>query len=154
MMDYMAYVWTLSLILCVLMEAATAGLVTIWFMPAGFICLLLAVFEVPIPIQIVTYIGVSAITLVIANVFFRDKLRRVKRTPTNADRVVGMTAVVTVKIDNDLPSGEVTVAGQTWTARSESGELIDVGERVTVERIEGVKLIVRRPWNADKKKGA
>ena len=141
MMDYMAYVWTLSLILCVLMEAATAGLVTIWFMPAGFICLLLAVFEVPIPIQIVTYIGVSAITLVIAYVFFRDKLRR-------------MTAVVTVKIDNDLPSGEVTVAGQTWTARSESGELIDVGERVTVERIEGVKLIVRRPWNADKKKGA
>ena len=144
MMDYMAYVWTLSLIICVLMEAATAGLVTIWFMPAGFICLLLAVFEVPIPIQIVAYIAVSAITLAIANVFFRDKLHRTQKTPTNADRVVGMTAVVTVMIDNDLPMGEVTVAGQTWTARSETGEIIGEGERVTVVRIDGVKLIVKK----------
>ncbi len=152
MMEYMPYIWTLSLILCVLMEAASAALTTIWFMPAGFAALVLSVFDVPIPIQITVYIVVLAVTLVIAKVWLRDKLKRVVPTPTNADRVIGMTAVVTVDIDNDIPTGEATVAGQTWTARSEHGERIAAGERVTVERIEGVKLIVRPAWNADKKK--
>ena len=145
MIEYMPYVWTLSLILCVLMEAASAALTTIWFMPAGFVCLILSIFEVPIPIQIAVYIEISIVTLIVAKIWFRDKLRRIDKTPTNADRVIGMTAVVTEKIDNDAATGKVTVSGQIWTARSETGETIAVDEKVVVEKIEGVKLIVRKP---------
>ncbi len=141
--EYMPYVWTLSLIMCVLMEAATAALTAIWFMPAGFLCLVLSLFDVPVPAQIVIYIITSAVTLVTAKYLLRKRASTRERTPTNADRMIGQTAVVTVAIDNLAPSGEVTVGGQVWTARTSTGEKVAPGEHVTVERIEGVKLIVR-----------
>ena len=46
-------------------------------------------------------------------------------------------------IDNDTRSGAVFADGKTWTARSADGEVIAKGESVQVERMEGVKLIVR-----------
>ncbi len=141
-LNYMPYVWTLSLILCVLMEAATAALTTIWFMPAGFLCLVLSLFNVPVVVQVVVYIVVAGLTLVVAKLIIKRRGGSVPKTPTNADRLIGETAVVTVAIDNLSAKGEVTVKGQTWTARSDNGDVIPAGERVSVIRIEGVKLIV------------
>lgn len=50
---------------------------------------------------------------------------------------------MTEEIDNAAPSGAVYVDGKTWTARSSGGERIPAGELVEIERMEGVKLIVR-----------
>lgn len=144
MLEYMPYVWTLVLILSVLVEAATATLTTIWFMPAGFVCLILSIFEVSIPIQVVTFIVLGILALVLAKTVFNKKLTAREKVPTNADRIIGQTAIVTSEIDNLVPSGEISVAGQHWTARSDSDERIDAGEKVTVVRIEGVKAIVTR----------
>ena len=79
-----------------------------------------------------------------AKAILKRRCRDVPRTPTNADRLIGETAVVTAAIDNLAAKGEVTVKGQIWTARSEDGEAIGSGERVTVKKIEGVKLIVSK----------
>ena len=144
MLQYMPYVWTFILIMSVLVEAATATLTTIWFMPAGFICLILSIFELSLPVQIVTYIVLGAAALVLSKTVFKNKLGPTKKTPTNADRILGETAVVTVAINNELAEGEILVRGQHWSARSAGGEKVAVGERVTVERIEGVKVIVNR----------
>ncbi len=143
MTEYMPYIWTFVLIMSVLVEAATATLTTIWFMPAGFICLILAIFNVSIPIQVVAFIFLGALTLVLSKTVFKNKLAKAPKTATNADRIIGASAVVTGKIDNDLAIGEITVGGQYWTARSDDGTVIPAGEKVTVLRIEGVKAIVR-----------
>ena len=71
------------------------------------------------------------------------KFIKTKLVPTNSDRVIGETAVVTESIDNIQAKGSVKVQGQLWTARSENGEVIPEGSQVTVIRIEGVKLIVK-----------
>lgn len=144
MLEYMPYVWTFLLILSVLVEAATATLTTIWFMPAGFVCLLLSIFNVPLPVQIVTYIVLGVVALLLSKTVFKDKLSAKEKVPTNADRIIGQSAVVIAEIDNDAASGEVSVAGQHWTARSDNGERIGAGEKVTVLRIEGVKAIVEK----------
>ena len=65
-------------------------------------------------------------------------------TATNADQVLGGTARVTETIDNTIPSGEVYIDGKTWTARSEDGDVIARGSMVTIVRMEGVKLFVRK----------
>ena len=70
------------------------------------------------------------------------RLQRPGPTSTNADRVIGATAVVTEAVDNLQGAGRVSVMGNSWAAR---GETIPTGETVTVVRIEGVKLIVARP---------
>lgn len=68
------------------------------------------------------------------------KLFKNKNVETNLDRVVGMTGIVTEKIDGEY--GEVKVDGKKWTAYSD--EQIDVHEKVKVLQINGVKLKVKK----------
>ena len=72
----------------------------------------------------------------------RKKFLQNKETHTNADRVVGQTAVVTEDIDNLAAHGRVEVLGNDWAARSTENVRIQKGTKVQVVRIEGVKLIV------------
>ena len=93
-------------------------------------------------VQLILFVGVS----IAACVAVRPLARRFVApnvVPTNADRLLGAEARVTEEIDNAAPSGAVYVDGKTWTARSSGGERIPAGELVEIERMEGVKLIVR-----------
>ncbi len=64
-----------------------------------------------------------------------------KKESTNLDRVIGAEGIVTEEITK-LKVGEVKVDGKRWSAIS--NELIKVGEEVIIERIDGVKLVVRK----------
>ena len=46
-------------------------------------------------------------------------------------------------IDNLAATGQVRVCGSVWSARSTDGAPIAAGTTVVVDRIEGVKLMVR-----------
>lgn len=142
MLEYMPYIWTAVLILCVLIEAATAGLTAIWFMPAALVCLVLSIFNIKIGVQIIIFIAVGALMLILSKTVFKNFFKKAQKTPTNADRLIGQTALVTATINNEQPSGEVLVGWQHWTARSDDGSIIPEGASVKVIRIEGVKLIV------------
>ena len=65
------------------------------------------------------------------------------KVATNADRLLEMEGRVTETVNNAHSTGAVYIDGKTWTARSADGEVIAKGESVQVERMEGVKLIVR-----------
>ena len=67
-----------------------------------------------------------------------------KAQPTNADRCIGATALVTEAINNEIGTGQVNVKGIIWTARSLGGEQIEKGANVVIEKIEGVKVLVTR----------
>ena len=67
------------------------------------------------------------------------------RERTNADRLIGRTAVVAQDIDNTSGTGEAVVAGMIWTARSSvEGHKILKGDTVKILNISGAKLIVRK----------
>ena len=87
------------------------------------------------------FVLVSAIAVVATRPLVKRIVNK-KAEPTNADMVIGKTGIVTEKIDNLAPSGLVKVSGSVWTARSADNTAIEVGERITVKEINGVKLIV------------
>ena len=63
---------------------------------------------------------------------------------TNADSLIGQTALVTQDIDNLNAKGQVKVEGQIWTARSISDDVqLHEGLKVMIESISGVKVIVK-----------
>ena len=93
------------------------------------------------PVQIVLFLAVSVALLACLRPLVR-KYVSPKITATNADRVIGKTAVVTESIDNIAAQGAVKVGGVVWTARSSGGKPIAAGAQVQVDRIEGVKLYV------------
>ena len=65
-----------------------------------------------------------------------------KLEKTNVDSLIGTTGVVTVTIDNVMATGTAKIGAMEWTARSTSGEVIEAGTLVTVDKVEGVKAFV------------
>ena len=138
----MTIVWTAAIILFGVVEAVTAGLVSIWFVAGSLAALVAAFVDAPLAVQIVLFLVVSAGALALTRPLLR-KITAADATPTNADRVLGAAAKVTETIDNENSSGAVYVDGKTWTARSADGVVIPAGSRVRVEQMEGVKLLVK-----------
>lgn len=135
------FVWIAVMIAAIAVEAATAQLVSIWFAGGGLIGLVAHFLHAPFWVQVIAAAVATLILLLATRPLVRRFLRG-KETRTNADRVVGRTAVVTEPIDNVLAKGRVSVLGNDWTARSLDGGTIPAGTQVRVERIEGVKLLV------------
>ena len=95
-------------------------------------------------IQIVLFILVSVLALIVTRPLVK-KYVNAKVQRTNADSIIGQECVVTEQIDNLAETGAVKVAGKLWTARTADSTVIPKETRVVVERIEGVKAIVKIP---------
>ena len=135
------WIWAVIIIAAVVIEMLTTQLVCIWFAGGALVGLIAHFFGAELWLQVILAAAVTLVLLIATRPFVRRFLEK-KETPTNADRVVGQTAIVTEDIDNVPEKGRVTVLGNDWRARSANGEVIKAGSRVRVERIEGVKLIV------------
>lgn len=133
--------WLIAFIALVAGEAATVGLVCIWFAAGAVGGFLVAVLGGQFWFQLIVFAAVSALALALIRPA-ASRFLRPRRSPTNADRVVNQTAAVTETIDNEVGTGQVNVLGQVWTARSELGVVIPQGSQVKVRRIEGVKVFV------------
>lgn len=139
----MMFVWMALIVIFGILEAATAQLVSIWFVIGAVAALGSYFFKASILTQFIVFVLVSVIVLLITRPIVK-KFTQTKVQPTNADSYVGLDAVVTENISNIYSKGAVKVKGVEWTARSENGDEIAEGEIVTVKSIEGVKLIVER----------
>ena len=133
--------WLAAMIVFGVVEAATVGLVSIWFAVGALVALVAAALGAPVILQVVLFVAGSLVTLLIVRPLAAKYING-RRVPTNADRVIGQEAVVTEAIDNLNAKGQVKVAGAPWTARSQDDSPIPAGTTVKVLRIEGVKLYV------------
>jgi len=137
----MTIVWTAAIILFGVVEAMTAGLVSIWFVAGALVALVAAFVDASLVVQIVLFLVVSAAALAVTRPLLK-KITAANAVPTNADRVLGELAKVTETIDNENSTGAVYVDGKTWTARSADDSVIPAGSRVKIENMQGVKLLV------------
>ena len=138
----MLWFWILLIVALVIIEAVTVQLVTIWFAVGAVGGLIASAFNLDIWIQVLIFVTVSAITLIATRPLVK-RFTKTNKEPTNADRFIGQTAVVTEPIDNIHGKGAVTVGGLEWTARTVNGATVEKDALVTVEKIEGAKLIVK-----------
>lgn len=149
--DLMIWIWLGAVILFGVVELATAGLVSIWFVAGSLAALAGAVLGAELLVQVLLFVCVTAVALAATRPLVRRYTRR-DTVATNADRVLGSRAKVTETIDNENSTGAVYVDGKTWTARSADGTVLPAGSRVEVRRMEGVKLIVEAARKAPEKK--
>lgn len=136
--------WVAALVVFLIVEAVTAGLVSIWFVFGSLVALICAALGAAVWLQIFWFVIISVATLVLTRPLVKRYVDS-RSVATNADRSIGRAAVVTERIDNLAATGAVKLDGVVWTARStDDAVAIEAGERVTVRAIEGVKLIVER----------
>lgn len=141
--DMSTIIWIVAIVIFGVAEAVTAGLTSIWFVLGSVAALIAAICNGPVWLQIAMFFVVSIATLAATRPLVA-KLMKKDIKPTNADRVLGGSARVTERIDNDVPTGAVYIDGKTWSARSSTGEIIEPDAMVRVVRMEGVKLYVEK----------
>lgn len=134
------YFWLAALILFGVVEAATAGIVSIWFAIGALCALIASALHAALWLQITVFLVTSALSLLLLRRAVSSKL--LTTTPTNTDMLIGDIGVVITEIDNLKETGEVKIQGKVWSARSKNGEVIPSGSTVKILSIQGVKLIV------------
>ena len=142
--QYAWIVWLVLAVVLALVEAVTYDLVSVWF-AAGALAAVIPALIAPnaVWLQLAVFLAVSAVLLAFTRKFVKNILH-LHPQRTNADRVIGQTALVKETIDNTRETGRVSVLGMDWSARSADGAVISAGEIVTVRKISGVKLIVEK----------
>lgn len=138
-----AFLWLAAAIILAIVEANTVQLVSIWFAVGALAAMVPAIIGMDFTAQFAVFTVVSILVLAITRPFVKKKLT-VQKTETNSRALIGKVAKVIQPIDNLQSQGRVMVEDMDWSARSENGELIDVGEEVLIKEIQGVKLIVEK----------
>ena len=138
------------MIICVVIEACSLNLTSIWFAVGALAALVVLLCGGGLLPQLIAFTIAAAALLILVRPITR-RLLRPKGARTNADRIVGETALVTEEIDNIHATGAVHILGQIWSARSIDNTVIAAGETVRICSISGVKAMVERTQNPERK---
>ena len=140
-MNWLAILWLVLMVMFILIEASTVSMVSTWFAAGALAALIASLFQAPLWLQLALFAVVSAAMLLalrpLAKKYFTPRLSK-----TNIDALIGSEGLVVERIDNVTASGRVKLAHMEWSARSTSGEVLEEGTRIRVDRIEGVKVFV------------
>ncbi len=135
--------WLILMCVFLIIEAATFGIITIWFAGGALLALLTALIGFDAPIQIIVFVVSSIALLAFTRPFVKKYLQK-NIVKTNVDELIGKVAKVIADIDNISETGKVFVNGNEWTARSDDGKFIEKETIVQIIKVEGVKLIVKK----------
>ena len=141
--QFMPYIWLTIIIVMSIVEACTAQFVSIWFVIGAIVSLVVSIFLPSVTVQIIVFIAVTLLTLLLTRSFVK-KLFNFKKEDTNSGRYIGKVGIVIKTINNEIGEGQVNISGSIWTAKSADDSMINEGENVKVESIQGVKVIVKK----------
>lgn len=141
-MEITIWVWFAVLIICLIIEATTVQLISIWFAIGTIGGLIANTANQSVTVQLITFAVISAICLL----FLRPVSQKFLKNDTdkNINTVLGKEVFITETVNNLNGVGQGKINGSIWTVRSADGSVIPSGETVVCEKIEGVKLIVKR----------
>lgn len=139
----MGILWLVAIIAFAVLESVTAQFVSIWFAGGAFVALIAHLLGASQLVQWITFAVASAIILILTRPIVK-RLTKSDVSVTGTDMLIGKSAVMTKSTDLRGELGEAKADGKIWTVNSADGEPIEDGAVVTIEKIQGVKLIVRK----------
>jgi len=149
MSDWFWVLWCILGAMLIVAEIFTSGFVLFWFGIGALAAAFAGFIGIDsLAIQFLIFAGVSsaltaASRTIFVNYFSRERTGDSLRTGMEA--MPGKIGTVVSSSKGALNEGAVKVYGSTWTAYPASGEApLEAGERVSVERIEGASIYVRR----------
>ncbi len=148
----MTYAWIIWLILAAIFigaEVLTPGFFLLWFGIGALVAMILALLGVSsLAVQLISFLIVSVALLIASRTIFEKYLVRYSpgtQLKSGVEMMIGQVGTVVEGSRGALNEGAVKVYGSVWTALPCEGEkpLVE-GEKVSVERIEGNTVYVRR----------
>ncbi len=136
-------VWLIVMAVFIVIECFTYQLMSIWMAVGALAAVIANKLGADLTVQIVVFIVTSVVLIACTRPFF-TKVIKTKNEKTNADNIIGKTAIVQSTIDNIKNTGTVKINGMEWTARTHDNSVVEAGETVEILCIEGVKVIVKK----------
>ena len=140
--------WVTAFIVFAVSEAISVRLIAIWFAIGSIAAFIAALMDMSFWMQIVVFFICSFLLLVLTRPLTKKFINQ-NYEGSNADCLIGKIGIVIEMIDNQRARGRVSVNGSEWAARSCDDTVIAVDEKVTIESIDGVKVMVTK-WNPQK----
>lgn len=133
-------------------EMATVGFLVFWLGIGALLAMIVSFFTQSIFIQTAVFV-ISSIGLIFLTKPFVKKFATPKvKIKTNAYSIIGKNAIVTKNINFQDGIGQIKINGDTWSAKTDSEEIIPKNTEVKILRIEGVKAVVTTDLTAEVEK--
>ncbi|MBQ2941944.1 MAG: NfeD family protein [Clostridia bacterium] len=136
-------IWLIIAVVLAVIEASTVQLVCIWFALGAVLALITSVFTENILVQVLVFIFSSVIMLAFTRKIV-NRLTGSKSEATNADSLIGKTFTISEEVNNDAGTGTLKARGTVWSVVNVEEAVIPSGTKVIIEKIEGVKLFVKK----------
>lgn len=133
--------WIILAIVFLAVEFGTVALISLWFVGGSVAALAVCLLGGPLWLQVLIFGLISLALLLLVRPFLKKYIDP-KKVRTNVDAMRGRQAVLLETVDNLAATGSLELSGVVWTARSADGSVIPAGTVVTVQGVEGVKLLV------------
>ena len=143
MSEYMWAIWLGIFALAIIIEVSTTELVSIFFAFGSVLALIISFIPgVSWWIQLIVFVVISGVSLLGLRPLMRRYLNKEKRN-TNVDELIGKKVTVIDVNGDGYP--EAKINGLIWRLTSaKEDEIIEVGDKAVVEKIEGNRLVVRK----------
>ena len=93
-------------------------------------------------IQAIVLFIVSVILLFLTKPLVDKFTKKDKKIETNAFSIIGKKGIVTQDINPTIGIGQIKIANEVWSAKTEDDSKIEKGTEITVIKIDGVKAVV------------
>ena len=137
-------IWLIVALILFLFEIFTSGFalacVSIGAVAGGIAALLSA----SVIIQLTAFIVVALASLLLLRPVVIARISKNDKVKTNAEAIIGRTAIVTQEIKAPLYDGRVQVDGDDWKAHAADNQEIKRGEVVTIVGIDSIIVTVKR----------
>lgn len=136
-------IWILVAVIFAIVEAMTLSIITIWFSVGALAAAFVAQFVNNIGIQTGVFLATSILLLYFTRPI-AEKYLKIGKKKTNMESLIGEKAIITEPVYPNH-TGQAKVRGQAWTCEGiNREEHFENGEEVIIERIEGVRLLIKR----------
>lgn len=141
----MWYIWLIAAGVFFIAEIITVGFMIFWLGIAALIVCLLSLFIENVFIQMAVFVVLSTLLLFLTRPFVEKfVIKKDEKVITNAFSIIGKQAKVIKTMDSTTKLGQIKVGQETWTAKTANDILLEEGDVVKIESIDGVKAIVSK----------
>ena len=139
----MWHIWLIIAGAFVILEIATMGFLVFWFAVGALVAMIVSFFIESIFVQSLVFVIVSTLLLFATKPFVNKIMPKDSFVKTNSYSIEGKVGKVTIDIEPIEGKGQVKIAGEAWSAKSVDDSFIPKDTEVVIEKIEGVKAIVK-----------
>lgn len=136
-------IWLIAAGIFFIGEIVTVGFLIFWLGIGALIAMGVSFLTDNLLIQTATFVISSTILMFATKPFIKKIANNKETVKTNVYSIIGKTAIVTKDINSIDSTGQIKVAGETWSAIAADEKNIEEGTKVEIVEIKGVKAIVK-----------